>query len=138
VDLVSGVATINTSLKVFSCDACFETDVEFCAGFGVGNVPHLCLGLSLQGGGDGSGRMDLDRKIVSGIKDLHQEREAFGRMICERWTEDRGALIRPEIMQGLTGGRAILNGDVFVLAVDQLPSFAIIRAIGKLASINGL
>ena len=80
----------------------------------------------------------MDRKIISCIQDLHEEREAFGRVIRKRGAEDGGAFVSPEVVQGLASRRTVLDGDVFVFAVDQFPGFSVVRAVRESASVDGL
>ena len=72
-------------------DAAFEPDVQFRAGRGIGNEPHLGLRLAVEFGGLGCGRMDLERKFFARIKNFAEQ----GKPVLRRRFARRRA-VRPD------------------------------------------
>src|ERR1051326_669076 len=60
VEAIGNFAGLDFLLEWVACDAAFQSDIQFRAGFRIGDVPHLGLGFAAELSGFVSGRMDLE------------------------------------------------------------------------------
>ena len=66
---------LDFSLELGACHAAPQSDVQLRAWRGVGNVPHLRLGLASEFSGFGGRRVDLQGEFFLGIENFDEQRE---------------------------------------------------------------
>jgi len=115
-----GHATIGEGgFEALTSDAFFEARVEFRAGIGIGDEPHLGFGVASEGWGEMGGWVDLDGEVVAGIEDLDEERKALG--WGQALTEDGLPLAGPKLVQGLSGEGTVHDDGLFIFAIADFP-----------------
>lgn len=90
VDLAFDGTILKGGFEGLARGAFFETNVEFCTGVAVGDIPHFGFGIAAELGGDFLWRVNLNGEVVAGVEDFDEEGEALA---GEAFAEDLFAVI---------------------------------------------